>query len=229
MKKTLGILGGIGPMSSAYFYKLIIEKTPAIKDQDHIDIVISSKASIPDRTAFILDRCKENPLPIMISEAKKLEAFGAQVIAMPCNTAHYFYEKIQDELNVPLLNIGELAVNEIKKRGLDCIGLMATSGTVKAGIYQEACAKLDIKCILPKSEQQEMIMDIIYNEIKANKKPSESKFFDVANTLKKQGAQAVILACTELSLIKESGILDESYIDALEILALASIEACISC
>lgn len=226
MKKTLGVLGGIGPMSSAYFYKLVTEKTLADTDQEHIDIIISSKASIPDRTAYILDNDKENPLPCMIEEAKKLHNFGADIIAITCNTAHFFYKKIQDDLEIPILNIGEIAVKELNNKGITKIGIMATTGTILGGIYQDNSNKFGMECIIPNENEQKIVMSIIYDYIKANKKAPINKFLSVANSLKSRGAQAIILGCTELSLIKESEHLNEDFVDPLEILAEASIIAC---
>ena len=89
----LGVLGGLGPMASAYFYEMITAHTKAQRDQDHIDIILSSRASTPDRTDFILGRSTDSPLPAMIEDAKALEAFGARAIVIPCNTAHYFIDR----------------------------------------------------------------------------------------------------------------------------------------
>ncbi|MFI3324831.1 MAG: amino acid racemase [Clostridia bacterium] len=225
-KKILGVLGGIGPMSSAYFYKLVTEHTLATKDQEHLDIVISSKSSTPDRTAYILGESEENPLPVMIDECNKMVAFGAKVIAVTCNTAHYFYDGLQKAIDVPILNIGTLAVDYLIKHNIDAVGLMATTGTIKGGIYQSACENEGLKCLVPSEDDQELVMKLIYKDIKAGIKPNMEQFYTVAYKLKSQGAKAIILGCTELSLVKEAGILDESFIDPLEILAKASIEAC---
>ena len=94
MAKTLGILGGLGPAASVYFYQLITEHTKAARDQDHLDIVLVSKASIPDRTEFILGKSPDSPLPSMAEGVRSLAQAGAELIAVPCNTAHYFYDEI---------------------------------------------------------------------------------------------------------------------------------------
>ena len=91
----LGILGGLGPMASAYFYEMITEHTKAERDQDHIDILLSSRASTPDRTDYIMGRSDESPLPIMIKDAKYLESCKVSAIVIPCNTAHYFIDEIR--------------------------------------------------------------------------------------------------------------------------------------
>ena len=98
----LGILGGLGPYASAYFYELITTHTKAERDQDHINIILSSRASTPDRTDFILGNSDDSPLPWMIRDAKALEQFGATAIVIPCNTAHYFIHEVRRAVSVPV-------------------------------------------------------------------------------------------------------------------------------
>ena len=128
--KLLGILGGLGPMSTVYFYELLTALTDAKCDQEHIDMVISSRATTPDRTAYILGKSDENPLDVMIPEAKKLVAYGAEVIAIPCNTAHYFYDRLAAEIDVPILNIIEESVKRIGEVGVASYGLAESVGVV---------------------------------------------------------------------------------------------------
>ena len=135
--KLLGILGGLGPMSTVYFYELLTALTDAKCDQEHIDMVISSRATTPDRTAYILGKSDENPLDVMIPEAKKLVAYGAEVIAIPCNTAHYFYDRLAAEIDIPILNIIAESVKRLSEDGVKRFGLLATEGTVKSGTYQK--------------------------------------------------------------------------------------------
>ncbi len=226
MRKVLGVLGGIGPMSSVYFYKLITDFTEADKDQDHIDILLSSKASIPDRTQYILDNTNSDPLPIMIEEVKKLANYGAEIIAVACNTAHYFYEALQNSVDVPVINIAFCAVDYLKENNINSVGIMATSGTIFSGIYQQSCAKNGIDCIVPDDKEQEMVMDLIYKDIKSGKAPNIHSFNIIAEHLKFKGAKNIILGCTELSLLKQNGLSDNIFIDPMEILAKKCIIAC---
>ena len=99
---VLGVLGGIGPMSTVYFYEMITAHTQAEKDQDHLDIVISSRATTPDRSAYVLGQSKEDPFSVMERDAEMLVEYGATVLAIPCNTAHYFYDRLQRSLPVPV-------------------------------------------------------------------------------------------------------------------------------
>ena len=109
-EKILGVLGGVGPLATIYFADLVVKMTDAKTDQEHIAMVILNHASIPDRTDYILDKTKPNPLPVMIKDAKMLEDDKCSFIVIPCNTAHYFYEEIQKSVNIPIINILEETV-----------------------------------------------------------------------------------------------------------------------
>ena len=114
---VLGVLGGIGPMSTVYFYEMITAHTLAEKDQDHLDIVISSRATTPDRSAYILGESNDDPFSVMERDAEMLVRYGATVLAIPCNTAHYFYDRLQRSLPVPVLNMIQLTVRTAKAGG----------------------------------------------------------------------------------------------------------------
>lgn len=225
-KKVLGVLGGLGPMSSAYFYEMVTDLTYAERDQDHLDIVISSRATTPDRTDFILGNSKDDPLPVMREEAQRLVNYGAGVLALTCNTAHYFYEALQESIPVPLLNIAALAVGEIASRGIKKVGLLATTGTVNFGIYQQACEEGGIECIVPDEKGQKKVMSVIYDQVKCGKPVDMDMFNSVAYSLVDRGAEIIILGCTELSVIKRTEKLTRGFIDPLEILAKTAITAC---
>lgn len=114
-KKVLGIIGGVGPLATMLLGEMIVRRTVASVDQEHVQMVITNNTSIPDRTTYILDRSKKNPVPVMISDGQKLKSIGAEVIAVPCNTAHSFYEEIQKGIGLPVIHmIQETA----KRRGL---------------------------------------------------------------------------------------------------------------
>ena len=128
-KQVLGILGGLGPAASCYLYQMLIDHTPATCDQDHIDIVISSRASTPDRTAFIMGKSKDDPFAVMEQDGFSLVHYGATVLAIPCNTAHYFYDRLAEALPVPVLNMPRLTVADAKAAGCTKLGILATDGT----------------------------------------------------------------------------------------------------
>lgn len=211
MKDCLGIIGGIGPLASAYFYKILTKKTKALKDQDHLNIILFSHAAIPDRTNFILNKNEEDPFPFLLEDAKMLEKLGAKLIVIPCNTATYFHEKLQNNINVKICNIIEDTVNYIKEKNIRKVGIMATEGTIKTNLYQDFLSKNNISYEIINNEK---VMNLIYNFIKKGKEVSSSLFEDV---IKDSSVDYFILGCTELSILKESLNLNDNFIDPLEV------------
>lgn len=219
MPQTLGILGGLGPMATVYFYDMLVRHTKATCDQDHLDVIISSRASTPDRTSYILGQSTENPFDIMARDAQRLVTFGADVLAIPCNTAHYFYDRLNETISVPILNMVEETVLEAKARGCCRVGILATSGTVQTGTYSRMCERHGLEFVCPDESRQQDLMNVIYGDIKQGKRPDMARFFAVADSLKRQGCTRMILGCTELSIIKKDEQLDAFYIDSMSVLA----------
>lgn len=217
--RVLGILGGLGPMASVYFYELLTRHTKASCDQDHIDVIINSRATTPDRTAYILGQSTENPFDIMEADAHRLVTFGADVLAIPCNTAHYFYDMLNETITVPILNMVEETVLEAKRRGCRKVGVLATTGTIYTGTYARLCEKHGLACAVPDERHQKLVMDIIYNDVKGSRPVDMDKFTAVADSLRAQGCTRLILGCTELSIVKRDEKLDAFYIDSMEVLA----------
>ena len=223
--KTLGILGGLGPMSSAYFYEMLTAHTRAERDSDHLNILISSRADTPDRTDYILGNSYNNPLPVMNLEVKKLIGAGADIIAIPCNTAHYFYEGISVAADVPVINIIRQTALFCYRSGLKKVGLLATEGTVRSGAYTEIFDKAQIECVVP-YDDMDTVMDIIYGKIKKGIMPDKEEFLSISDKLFSQGCEKVILGCTELSLLKREFALGDEFLDSLEVLAYSAIKMC---
>lgn len=225
-RPLLGILGGLGPMASAYFYELICAHTKASCDQEHIDIILSSRASTPDRTAFITGASDESPLPYMIEDAKRLEIYGADVIVIPCNTAHYFVEEVRENVSVTVPSIIEETSEHLKNAGCKKAGIMATAGTVTSGSYQEQLEKRGLSWAVPDSTHQQYLHELIYDDVKSGKDPDIEKFYKVVNHLTDMGCDRLILGCTELSLINRAIGGDSLFCDSLEVLAHTAITAC---
>ncbi len=225
-KLQLGIIGGVGPMATAYFMEKIVDMTESETDQQNIDMIVLNHCSIPDRTAYILDHTKPNPGPIMAADAKKLEEMGAGVVVTPCNTAHYFHDEIAGSISVPFLNMITLTAEELKREGAACVGVMATTGTVKTGLFQRALEEQGIKAVVPAEKYQDKVMMLIYDEVKANAPVTMEDFYMVAAHLNEMGCDRIILGCTELSVIKQQYHLSKRYIDALDVLAVNAIKAC---
>ncbi len=214
----------MGPMATAHFYELITSHTLANKDADHINIVIMSRADMPDRTDFIMGKSSVSPAPAMITDAKKLEAAGAELIAIPCNTAHYFHDEISGAVNVPMLNIVEVTVDHCKRRRFSNVGILATEGTVKIGAYKRALDAAGINCIIPTDDIQKLVTSVIYDYVKAGRKGGDVIFAEISRRMFELGCDAVILGCTELPLVAPSD--DVRLIDSLQTLAYAAITKC---
>ena len=143
----LGILGGLGPMSTVCFYEMLTAHTQAATDRDHIDMIISSHATTPDRTAYILGRSDQNPLPVMIEDAKRLVAYGATLLTLPCNTAHFFYDALRASISVPMLNIIEETVSAAARLKINRVGILATEGTIVSGAYHKAALSYNFSAL----------------------------------------------------------------------------------
>lgn len=222
----LGILGGLGPMSGIYFCEMLTAHTYAQKDSDHLNFLLSSRADTPDRSSFILGLSDDDPTPRMRSEAKRLEAAGAELLVIPCNTAHYFYSKVAEAVDIPILNIIEETAKMCALENVKTVGVLATEGTAKSGAYKDIFSKYNIEILPLSNEEQDFITETIFDKIKSGLTPNISKFEELCYSLNQRGCEKVILGCTELSLIKKQHNLPNFIIDSLEVLCIAALFAC---
>lgn len=224
-KKIVGVIGGMGPLATVDLYRKIVEHTAADCDQAHVRTIIDSNTNIPDRTAALLSG-GESPVRELQSSARLLEQAGAQVLVMPCHTAHCFYDEVQAAVHVPVLNMIELTVQELKRRGVARAGLLATGGAVQSGIYQRHFEGSGIELLLPDPEGQAALMDMIYSGVKAGRSDYDTQAVRTAlDSLIDAGAQTLILGCTELPPAFEMYGLDYPNLDPTLTLALAAITA----
>lgn len=225
MSKKLGVIGGMGPEATNFFYARLIARTKASKDQDHIDTIILSHATMPDRTHAILTGEKDALLKAITEDARNLEMLGVSNIAIPCNTSHYFYDEIQAATKVPVIHMIEESVRHVKKYWPDTkkIGIMGTDGTIQAGTYHRACERYGIEPIVPSPERQKDVMSLIYDDIKCGKPGDRKKFNRTYDELMEKGCDAIILACTEISVFKEYYQVPLNCVDAMDVLVKESI------
>ena len=222
--KTIGIIGGMGPLATYDLAEKILNNTVASCDQDNIPVLIDCNTSIADRTAAILHG-GEDPRPEMKKSAKRLEEAGANVLIMACNTAHYFYDSVCEDLKIPVLHMPRLTAQLIFEMGVKKAGVLATDGTCRSGVYGDALKEKGIEPVYPSAEKQEVIMSLIYDHVKAGKMDFSDLDIDgVISEMKGKGAEVLILGCTELpmafDLIGETGI---PAIDPTEVLARAAV------
>jgi len=202
--KTAGLIGGMGAQVTAHFYTKLLSEQVRQKEQNYLDIIIYSKTSTPDRTAYILDNTKPNPCPVLVDAAVSLEKAGADFIVMTCITAHYFYKEISNSVNIPVINALDMLQCYVKD--LPAVFLLATTGTIKSNLIVLPGTKIHI---LPGDKQAEL-MDIIYTvKTAADLTESRLRFKNLIQVLD----HPVILGCTELSLVAEEG-----HIDMLDLL-----------
>lgn len=202
----LGIVGGIGPAATVDFMQKIVRHTAAERDQDHIRVIVDHNPQIPDRTANLVANGTD-PTLALYSACKRLEANGASAVAMPCNTAHAYVERIQPNLATPIVNMLTETVRHIAThcQGHDTVGLLATSGTIASRVYHDAVRGSPFDVIVPDDAHQAEVMDAIYGSrgIKAgytDGRCRQSLLMALAH-LVRRGASVVILGCTELPLV----------------------------
>jgi len=222
MKPLLGVIGGMGTQATAWFYeKLHCLQTVSV-EQEFLDVLLYSMPSAPDRTAYITGRSSESPLGSLIHAAKTLETAGADCIALPCATSHFFYADLVAAVNVPILNMLDETASYVSERGITKVCLFATDGTVKGRAFHSAFEKLGIEVVTPDDETQDSLMKIIY-DVKRGVDVSPDTIDVITAKSLETGADAVILGCTELCVIASE---NPSAINILEVLAKASIDAC---
>ena len=215
----------MGPLASAHFLSLVVSHTLAERDSDHIDIVMTSRASTPDRTAHLLGRSPKNPLDTIKIDVDTLIFGGAEVIAVPCNTAMAYYDELLSYSRAPILNTVYLTVGAARSAGIKKLALLATEGTVASRIYQKECEKSGILCAVPDEPTQNVINDIIYRKIKAGAYKVNEIYPIIGGFLR--SSDAVVFGCTELSLVDLSGFEKKDYIiDSSRVLAMNAIKEC---
>lgn len=228
MKKSIGILGGMGPLATADLFRKIVLLTDAAGDNDHIRIYIDDNASIPDRTAAILQGGAD-PLPAMTDSLRKLESCGADCIIMPCNTAHYFLPRLQALTEVPFLSMLEATAKACRARFPGrTAAVLATKGTLAAGLYQRALEAESVPFLIPGGPEQDALMRVIYGGVKAGSPPDayRADMASVLDALTGRGADYFILGCTELPLAAQALALTVPAVDPTSELAKAAIRFC---
>lgn len=225
-RKTIGILGGMGPAATLELFERIINNTVAEADQDHVSLIIINDPQIPDRTKFIMG---EGPSPVerLMDNINKLSNAGADVVIIPCMTAHSFISVLQERSPIPIINAIELVERYIQRNhpNVNKIGLLATDGSVKSGVFQQFISD---EIVVPNVEKQKELMDIIYGKegIKSNNYHDQifERISSITDDLKKSNAEAIIAGCTELSLVMDEENLQIPVIDPITILAKETVE-----
>jgi len=221
--RTPGIIGGMGPSATCDLMQKVIDNTAAQDDQHHIHLLVDQNTDVPDRTAAIL-KGGANPLPELVRSARRLENAGADFLCMSCNTAHYFHGELSKAVSVPILNMPAESAKELKRRGVRKVGLLATDGTIRTRVYHRYLEAEGIEVVVPEGKNQETVMFLIYGCVKKNVPTKDYPADDVAKTvadLKARGAEAYLLACTELPIAFERLGYRDGFVDPTLVLARA--------
>lgn len=217
--KTIGIMGGMGPMATVDLMQKVIVATKAIKDQEHIHTVIDNNTNVPDRSECIFGK-GPSPVPEMVKSAKLLTAMGADVIIIGCNTAHYFLPEVQKQVKTPFINMIEETAKFCEGEGYHTLGLLASAGTCASGIYKKEFDKLGMTLLHPEDAEQEIIHEMIYEGVKAtNYNYDATPAQNVLRAMEQRGVEAFILGCTEVPVAVQMYKLQGCFVDATEVLA----------
>ena len=222
--KTIGIIGGMGPLATYDLAEKILDNTVASCDQDNIPVLIDCNTRIADRTAAILHGGAD-PRPEMKKSAKRLEEAGADVLIMACNTAHYFYDSVCEDISIPVLHMPRLTAQRLLDMGVKKAGVLATDGTCESGVYGNALEEEGIEPVYPSAEKQKIIMSLIYDHVKAGIMDFSDLDIDgVLAEMQEKGAEALILGCTELPMAFDIiGDTPVPVVDPTEVLARAAV------
>ena len=222
--KLIGVVGGVGPEASNKFCEMLVKYKKKKKDQDNIPFLHYCNPQIPDRTESILG-IGEDPTEEIINTCTSLQGAGADFLVIPCNTAHHFLAEVQENIDIPILDMTKVLVKYILKDNfrLKKIGILATTGSIRAEIFQNYFNSIGIETVLPSEEDQEkIVMGAIYGSkgIKAGKKLMPKRLLTkAANKLVENGAEAIVLGCTEIPLVLKNKDFDIKLYDPMEIVS----------
>ena len=220
---TLGILGGMGPAATAEFMKIMAEKAPAECDQEHPRMIVYSHTITPDRTTFLLGKGPD-PYPYLKEGLEKLVGWGADILAVTCNTAHYFIDQFREELSMPLIHIVEETIKRAEELSPQGAWLTATLGTMRTGLYQRYADKMGYKLYIPGEDVQVEIHHATDLVKQGRQNEAGCHFAPIVTELWAEKKLPMVGACTEIPISYRSGGLpEEMLISSLDALAEAAI------
>lgn len=218
-EKIVGVIGGMGPEATVDLMQRIIRNTPATDDVDHVRCIVDNNPKIPSRIKALLENSGENPGVHMADMGRRLEAWGADFLAIPCNTAHVYHGDVERAVNIPVLHIVDLAIKAAlrKKDNLKQIGVLATPMVRITKLYEDRFAPFGISVIYPDSQDEVKLFEIIRKIKAGDTGPAQKEALKIIQQkLVDKGAELCILACTELGLVLQE---DDMTVDAAEVLA----------
>jgi aspartate racemase len=221
--EVVGVLGGMGPLATIDFMRKVLDATPATRDQDHVPMIVSCVPQIPDRTAAFRGQ-GGSPLDAIVACGRRLESAGVDLIVMPCNTAHLWFDDVQAQLQRPMLHLVDAALREaLELAGPEApVGLLATDATIASGLYinRHLAEAPPVQWLLPTAaEMLERVMPGI-EAVKAGRlHEGQGLLADAARALRQRGAAVLLLACTEIPVVLDASACGLPVVDATAALA----------
>lgn len=219
-EKTAGIIGGMGPEATVDLMQRIIRLTPALDDGDHIHCLVDNNPKIPSRIKAIIEGQGEDPGPFIAEMAKRLEAWGADFLAIACNTAHFYYETVREVVTIPVIHMVAAVLDHMTEYHPGCseIGILASPAIRITGLYDKIFGPAGISIIYPDPDEQDRLFRVIRSVKAGDPGPGVRQQYDrVCDHLKEKGVAVAVVACTELSVLNRGVSL--AALDAAEILA----------
>ncbi|GMA47275.1 aspartate/glutamate racemase family protein [Tetragenococcus muriaticus] len=210
MKNFFTILGGMGTLATESFIHVLNERTPIHADQDYLNYLLVNHATVPDRTDYILGNSEDDPSLAIKEDIQQYSRFEPDFFVLTCNTAHHFFDELQEETDIPILHMPRLAVKTVNKTfakstGKTRVGLLATEGTIQTKVYENELTKFgNLEVVLPDAALQQDVTNLIYRDVKENHFFNEELFYQILRKMSEEfSCDVMVLGCTELSLVQE--------------------------
>ncbi|WP_281035919.1 MULTISPECIES: amino acid racemase [unclassified Mesorhizobium] len=223
--RRVGILGGMGPEATILLMQKIVDAVDAKDDADHVPLIVDQNSQVPSRIAHLLEGGDANPGPCLSAMAVRLEAAGAEAIAMPCNTAHHYAEAICSAVSVPFLNMIDLSVQRVVKlqRSRGVVGVLASPAVRKLGLLDAALSRIGMEAIY--ADDEVALLATIKRIKSAGVTMTSREVISTASQqLLKRGAMVQLIACSEFSLLADSCASDVLAVDTLDCLVEAIVD-----
>lgn len=203
--RRVGVLGGMGPEATVLLMQKIIAATPAGDDADHIPLIVDQNPQVPSRIRHLIERTGEDPGPVLAAMARRLQAAGAEALALPCNTAHHYAPAILAAVNVPLIDMVLLSVAQAARLGGAGarIGILASPAVQQVRLFDAPCAKAGLRTLYAK-DQAAMLAAIRNIKAQGANASARATLAQASAELLAEGAKVQIIACTEFSLIADA-------------------------